>query len=797
LSSPGHKRPFRFHGLAFRYGFYILSGILVVFIIAFSYTFSFTYRILLEDAQQNASNVTQLTIAKIQHILQPIEEVPDLMATKLGYPDMDIRPILKTLREFVILKKEVYGTCIAFEPYQFDPKKKYYAPYCYEKGDSLLSKNLGGEGYDYFKMDWYVNAKLSGMSGWSEPYYDKGGGEMLMCTYSVPFYRIISDKKVFTGVVTMDISLSSLRKIVDSIRVYKSGFGFLISKKGTIITFPDTLFIKRNIHEVARKRKSANISTAFEKMTRRESGFVKLQSMPEEKPSWMYYSPVASTGWSLGLIFPSQDLFASFFEFTYRLITIFCISVITLLMLIILITRRFTRPITSLVNATRLIGQGDFRFTIPVYKTKDEITQLANSFKVMQEELQIYIEDLKETTSAKEKMESELHVGRSIQMGMLPKSFPVREDIEISARLEPAKIIGGDLYDFFLTKDDRLFIAIGDVSGKGVPAALFMAITRTLFRSRNHKEEPLNKMMAGINRELCRDNPKQMFVTFIAGVMDLKTGSLDLCNAGHNPPLILRQNGMIEKIDHHGGIPLGIFEETSYSSVHSNLEEGDTVILYTDGITEATNPQNQLFGERNLIKILGTLQQLNSSDIISKIFDEVAIFAGDAEQTDDNTILLLKYKNISLKNQAKSGSSLASQKIVRLQISNRVAELSKMIALIQDIGKKWGLPPERSREINLSLEELVSNIIFYAYDDASDHYIDMEFIKTPDAVIIRIEDDGIPFNILEIENQIDLSLPIEKRPVGGLGIYFVKTFMNKIEYSREHGKNILVLTKNI
>ncbi|MCX6248304.1 MAG: SpoIIE family protein phosphatase [Bacteroidetes bacterium] len=797
MKPAGNRRNSRFHGLAFRYGFFILSGILVIFIVAFTYTFSFTYKILLEDARQNASNVTQLTIAKIQHILLPIEEVPDLMVQKLEYPENNTFTILKTLREFVLLNKEVYGSCLAFEPYKFDPGRKYYAPYFYQKGDSIISKNLGGGDYDYFRMGWYSNAKRTGKSCWSEPYYDKGGGDMLMCTYSVPFYRMEGGKKVFTGVVTMDISLSSLRQIVDSIRVYKSGFGFLISNKGTMITFPDTTLINRDLFAVSRKLRGTNIIGVFEDMMKRGSGFVRLRNIHQEKPSWMFYSPVASTGWSLGLIFPSQDLFASFYDFSYRLVTIFLLSVMTMLVLIILITRKFTKPLTTLVNATRLIGQGDFRFALPVYRSKDEITQLANSFNLMQEELQVYIQNLKETTSAKNRLESELDVARNIQMGMLPGSFPQRDDLEIAAKLEPARIIGGDLYDFFLAGDDRLYFAIGDVSGKGVPASLFMAITRTLFRSRNHKEEALNLIMAGINRELCRDNPNQMFVTFIAGMLDLKTGSMELCNGGHNPPLILRKNGIIEKIVHHGGIPFGIYEDTPYSTFKTTLEEGETLVLYTDGITEAANIQHQLFGEENLIKLLSTVRELNPGAIVSTVFETVKTFAGEAEQSDDNTMLLVKFRKKSTVAGLGSPSLSSGQEIVRLKISNRVAEISKLVDLISDLEKRWSLPAAKAKEINLALEELVSNIIFYAYEDEFDHSVDIEFSKQPGTIIIRIEDDGKEFNILEADSDIDNSLGIDERPVGGLGIHFIKTFMNKIEYSREGGKNIVVLTKEL
>ena len=649
MNNPGKKKILRFHGLAFRYGFYILTGILIIFITAFLYTFSFSYRILLSDAKQDASNITLLNIARIRNILQPVETVPELMAKKLEYTNTNTRAVLQTIKDFIAENKEVYGSCVAFEPYQFNHKEYYHAPYYYEKEGTVYSKMLGSDHYDYFQQDWYRIPKMLGKAIWSEPYFDRGGGEMYMCTYSVPFYRNVGGKRSFSGVVTMDISLSSLREIVSTVHVYKSGFGFLISRGGKIITYPGSGMVNRDIRDIARSNKDTNVLKATEKMMRGESGFVRLQSIREEEPRWMYYSPVTSTEWSFGLIFPSRELFSSLYDFSIRLLFIFVASVIALLIIILLITRKFTRPIIRLVEVTHRIGQGDFHATLPIYKARDEIMQLSNSFSLMQEELQVYTDHLRETTSINEKMQSELNVAHSIQMGMLPKVFPVRDDCEISALLEPAREVGGDLYDFIITNDDHLYLAIGDVSGKGVPGALFMAVARTLFRSRISKGERINSTLENMNRELSGENPNQMFVTFLAIVVDLKTGVMELCNAGHTQPLIIRKSGSIEKLTHLGGIPLGIFEGTSYSSIRVPLEPDDIIILYTDGVTEATNPENELYGEKALVKRLGIIDTLASPDIPMKLLEDVRSFAGDAEQSDDIAILVMKYKNNSLR----------------------------------------------------------------------------------------------------------------------------------------------------
>ena len=528
-----------------------------------------------------------------------------------------------------------------------------------------------------------------------------------------------------------------------------------------------------------------------------ESGFVRLQSIREEKPSWMYYSPVTATEWSFGLIFPSGDLFASFFSFSYRLIIIFILSVIALLVLIVLITRKFTRPLTQLALATRNIGKGNFMVSLPIYKAKDEIMELSNSFSLMQEELQLYIDHLRETTSAKEKMESEITVARTIQMGMLPKSFPVRDDCNISAILEPAKGIGGDLYDFLFKDEDHLFIAIGDVSGKGIPASLFMAVTRTLFRSGIEKGEPLNLMVTAINHELCHENPNQMFVTFIVGLIDLKTGVMDLCNAGHNPPMIIRKDGSVEKVTQRNGLPLGIFEKTSYTSEKLILGAGDIFLLYTDGITESLNSQNQLFGERKLVKCLEDANHLTSKEIISKVLDEVKMFSGEAEPNDDITMLVIKYLNSSKLSGKVSGSGYLPAEYASLNITNQINEITKIAGWLKELSVEWELSSQNVNNINLALEELISNIIFYAYEDDEKHVIEIVLTRKDGILSIQTADDGKAFNILEKERTPETTLSVKDRFIGGLGIHLIKTLMDKVEYKRESGKNIVILIKKL
>jgi sigma-B regulation protein RsbU (phosphoserine phosphatase) len=738
-----------------------------------------------------------LTIARIRQVLQPVQDVPELLAKKLEFPTTNPKAVFKSLQEVVISNREVFGGAVAYEPYMYDKKQYYYSPYFYETGDSISMKMLGGSQYDYFQKEWYTTAKSLGRGIWSEPYFDEGGGNLFMCTYAVPFYKKIEGKRIFAGVVTMDISLSSLREIVDTIHVYTTGFGFLISRSGKIITHKESKWINRDILDLAKESRDTNVTNAYRKMMKGESDFVRLKFFFEKNPEWMSYAPVDGTEWAFGLVFPMKEIFSSFIDFFLRLLIIFAVSVICLLILIILITRKFTRPITRLVEATHRIGQGDLNAPLPVYKAKDEITQLANSFSLMQVELQNYISDLKETTTAKEKIESELKIAHDIQIGLLPGSFPERDDCELYAILEPARAVGGDLYDFLFDDGEHLYLAIGDVSGKGVPAALFMAVARTLFRSRIRSKETLSRIVEEINRELCKDNPNQMFVTFIACDINLMTGEAEICNAGHCQPLLIRNNGDIEKVKIPGGIPLGIFDDAEYTKQKIFFSAGDLLLLYTDGITEATNTGNELYGDERLIRSSRKSSQESARTLVEKLVSDVKTFTSDAEQADDITLLLMKFKGIGKsRNKTEERFGITSD-TVKLQIRNTVTEIQKLTSYTEKLASDWLLPGKTAHNVNLILEEVISNIIFYGYDDQTEHFIDLEFQKKDQDILITVKDDGIAFNMLEKELPADLKKSSDEREIGGLGIHFIKTLADSIEYRREGNFNILHIVKKI
>lgn len=640
---------FKHRGLAFKLSVYLLT---VVFIILFSllyYNYIISRNLALADAKSDAQKLTELTVARVENVLDNVETLPVNLASIIEYRDtvrlIGTRNVIETVFKRTPL---VYGASIAFTPEIHNNDTVYFAPYIYNTGDSIKFKNLADDNYNYTEQAWYTEPKLLGRGSWSQPYYDKGGGNVLMATYSVPFYyQKESAERRFGGVVTADISLLGLQALINEIQFFKSGKGFLISDLGNIVTFPGIDTASFEIHNVFQEDFSSQMMQVFHRMVDGEKGIVSMNSLGEgaNKDRWVSFANVPTANWSLGIIFHEHELYVGIHNLYLKLIAIGFAGFIILAFLIFYIAGRFVKPIEKLAFATRKIGAGEFNFQIPSFKSNDEISQLGKSFSIMQIELKDYIRDLKETMAVKEKMESELKIANNIQQQMLPRKNTLDsvDKIDCYGILKPAKSVGGDLYDFILQGDD-LYFAIGDVAGKGIPAALFMAKTLTLFRAKVSGGKRPSEIAEEINLELEKYNDQSMFVTAFIGKLNIPSGKLVYTNAGHNLPYLINQDDLVEPIIGTHGIPLGSFPDVTYGESQCQLRSSNKIVLFTDGITEAENQTHQLYGEDRLTALLKSKAEEGVEEIADGIISDVNEFAGDAEQFDDITLLILEYR---------------------------------------------------------------------------------------------------------------------------------------------------------
>lgn len=634
-----------------------------------------TYAILSKEVGLTATAAVNLTAERINSAFPPIETAARelALALEVNQPGLEaqkrmIRETLAQLRETV---PSLCGISVAYVPFGGDPDREYFMLYGYvDKNGEIAVSQIGGNEYRYFKFDWFTIPQLLNHAVWTEPYLDSFTGTE-MSTRSQPI-RDAAGK--FIGVVGFDLSLEGLGTLAAGADAYGYGQEFLLSRFGRFVAFPED---KTHPFETEELRQEAPLiidSTVFSyadllkrKLFASRDASEKLRmighAMLAGKTGWtrgrvfnrqegmerIFYAPVAAPGWSLGVAYPEAKLLAPLHELTRRVIPFAAAGVLLCLFSVGMLVRRISRPLEELTDAAQSIGEGDFDTPLPAPKGLDQVGRLTRAFRSMQEALKDYIEELKTTTEARLRIESELEVARQIQLGILPKMVPPLPDTEefsLYASLRPARQVGGDLYDFFPIGGSRYCFIVGDVSGKGIPAALFMAVIQTLQRGEAEKIHDPGRLVTRINELLSRNNETLMFVTYFLGILDLRSGVFQYTNAGHNPPCLRRRDGQTGLLTSRHGPALGVVPDAKYSSDSIRLEAGDCVVLYTDGVTEAANRSNELFGVETLRRLIATRPATSAAALGEDLLRTVDQFAGGAEQADDITLLILRFNAV-------------------------------------------------------------------------------------------------------------------------------------------------------
>lgn len=592
-----------------------------------------------------AQHLAQASASRVEAVLGTAARVVETMAQQLENDLASDQALRLMLQRTLENNPEIFGTAIAFEPDGQTEAARRYAPYFYRDGAEIKSLQLE-DAYDYRVQDWYQIPRELGRAGWSEPYFDDGAGNTLMATYSVPFYTGTGDARRIRGIVTADISLDWLAQTIGAIKVLESGYAFLLSRNGAIVTHPVTDHImNETIFSLAEAANDTALREVGRRMLRGESGFVPYHGFAGA-PARLYYGPIPAAGWSLAIVFPENELFAGIRDLTLTVAAIGVLGMLLIALVVVMIARSITRPLHSLAFAAGRMSGGDFDVQLPAQTARDEVGDLSRAFAAMNRDLQVHIRDLVATTSAKERIEGELSVAHDIQMSIMPKMlppFPHREEFNLFAVIEPAKEVGGDFYDFFQLDEDHLCLVIADVSGKGVPASLFMAVTKTLIKATARMDLSPAEILCRVNDQIARDNDQSMFVTVFCAVLDLRSGELTYTNAGHNPPVLIPPQGEPRYFPKTRQLVIGAMEDFPYQAQSMWMARGDRLLLYTDGVTEAMNLQDELYAEERLLAVSSELQHEPIVGIVKGTVSSIKAFAGKAPQSDDITIMIIEY----------------------------------------------------------------------------------------------------------------------------------------------------------
>ena len=458
---------------------------------------------------------------------------------------------------------------------------------------------------------------------------------------------------------------------------------------------------------------------------------------------------------------------------------VLCMALVLVIILWIL-RHNVTDPIDKLTGLVDAYTHGEMKEE--KFRFDDEVQWLASSFSDMTRRIEQYIKEVAQVTAEKERIGAELSIATQIQADMLPRifpPFPERRDFDIFATMDPAKEVGGDFYDFFLIDKDHLGLVMADVSGKGVPAALFMVIAKTLIKNRALLGESPAQILENVNNQLCDGNEAELFVTVWLAVIDLSTGKGLAANAGHEHPVIRRRDGKYELVVYRHSPAVATMEGVRFREHEFELAPGDRLFVYTDGVPEATNANNELFGNDRMLDALNENPDATPKELLETVRRRIDEFVGEAPQFDDITMLGFNY-----------GTN-------ELTIDAKVENLDSVLAFVDENLEKLDCSPKTQMQIDVAVEEIFVNIAHYAYgDETGKATVRFEKASDPTAALITFIDSGTPYDPLQKADP-DVTLSAEERQIGGLGIYMVKKSMDGMKYEYVNGKNVLSIKKNI
>ena len=667
----------------------------------------------------------------IRNKLAKVEVTVDNMAWVVADDLEDPDWMYSITQRLVENNPSILGCMVTFVPDYFPQKGHWFEPYAVRRADGTIeTMQLGSAEHDYTKIAFYTEAMAKNGGNWCEPYFDKDGAKAMVTTYSVPVH---DEKGKTVGVVGADIALDWLEEVVEEGKFYKSTQRYIVTEKGHLLAGKDSKLFQRALQLVKADEDKVNLETIID-----EKG--------DERH--VYFHPVGgNTNWILVSIQNDREVFSKLGKIRANLL----LPVLAGLILIGFIVWRTSRN----------------------------------------------LERLRKVNAEKDRIGGELRVASQIQQSMLPHSLIQHADVDIFGSLVPAREVGGDLYDYYI-RDEKLFFCIGDVSGKGAPSAMVMGVMHSLFRAFSAHENNPARMMQAINEISCQGNESNIFVTMFIGVLDLPTGRLRYCDAGHDAPIVIEESGdrsqetgvsSQERLVHvpvEPHLPVGVFDDVKYGVQEMQLEPDSTLFLYTDGLTEAKDSGRKQFGMNRVEEVLRGDCPIQPRELIETITRRVHQFVGDAEQSDDLTMLAIHY----------TPKHFESRLTETLLIKNDVHEVSKFSAFMKSVMEKMGVETSLARKLRLAVEEAVVNVIDYAYPAGIEGDIEIRFLSDGETLKTVIIDSGVAFDPTAKE-KADTSLSIDDRQIGGLGILLVRELMDSINYERADGQNFLTLIKKI
>ena len=813
-----------FRGLAFKQSVWILIGVTVVFFTIFYVAGIQLHGGLSKLVIQKGEEISQANVTYIDKLFNTGRKIGDDIGANLSSHEMTKAEmdefLLQSLGNARNIVPQIIAVVVAYEP-GMGPETKsgeFMRLARYVNDSTVLIT-----GADYEKEEWYKSTRNAKTSRWQEPFIGVFVHEPI-AVYTVPIMRKNEQgEETLVGVLAVDMSIDFLKNTVDSIPVSDSGYSMILSAKNAIVAHPKSIDLGANDTLVVQKVKTEN-GADFDRVSQKSEHGLFRGFVGSGELSAIYYTTIKSNNWTFLVVWPMQK-FLEDQSALLRLIAIMIVcGYVLILVFVLVISFRVSRPLRELAQSVDKFGDGNYDAELPNVKGHDEIALLTEAFSRMQA-------SIKENINAQKnlgRIERELDFARNIQLAMLPESE--KDEIcdddrhELAPFILPAKEVGGDFYDFFKIDNDHLCVVVGDVSGKGVPAALFMMVSRIILRTMMKNLKSVVKTFNSTNYALAKRNKQNMFVTVWMGIIDLRSGHVEFASAGHNPPAVRHEDGSVEFIPSRSGLVIAAMENVQYRQQVYDLKPGDTLFLYTDGVTEATNSKNELFGDARLLETLAKSKDLETADVCKFVKKEIDSFVQDVPQFDDITMLCVKYigngepvweryeKTIDVVNGGKHELKNFVDKIfspmdvsAKEQMQNAWERYEKMVdvipenqvvltAFVEGILAHMERSAKSQMQINIAIDEIYSNIV--KFSGATKVTLIVEVRKATLTAKLTFIDDGMPYDPLKNKDP-DITLSAEEREVGGLGIFIVKKTMDSVCYRRNGDNNELAITKTL
>jgi len=753
--------------IATRLSLWVLAGSVLVLAIAGGVLF---YRVsgqILEKAHGEATALANEAGNRIEQRLARVADTAQTLAVVVGtHPD----GAEATLRGALARNADLSGLAVAFVPTADNPP---VSPFINRQDDgSLAWRDLRKDNNPYWETNWFQAGLSCAQGCWQRHFYSQSR-QREMINYSVA----ISGSGRPTGLVNADVSLDWLSRILKELGKPAGAYAFVLDESGVYLAHDNPALVgmhgQANLLEALASHQASRVRLA-----------VAQNPQAQGKPVWIYFVPVEGTHWRFGLAIPETKIYAGVRQAFVQALLLGLLALLALAVITLAVTRRILTPLGMLASRAEQVARGALTFELPPPRFPDEVGRLTQAFDRMRTELALHIAELTRNAKEQQRLASELDIAHQIQTALLPGEHYLDahcENFELHALLRPARAVGGDLYSYFMLNERRFCVMVGDVSDKGIPAALFMARTITLAKALAPRARSPQHLLSLLNVELCRNNDSCMFVSLLCGMLDTTTGELVMASAGHEPPVLCDTDG-VRLVELDTGAALGLDDEARYPPRTLRLRPGQTLLLYTDGITEATDTDQQLFGTERMLACLGQSPSASASDLAAGLLAEVDRFAEGAGQADDITVLALNWHHALA-----DGSADMLDLTIHASMDDVFDTLDRCEASLHD----QGVSPDVRDDVRLVLEELMVNMVQHGHAGGADRKIELHMRLGDDAVLIDLHHDGHPFDPLQVPMPALTGDLADADEVGGLGIHLVRAMASELSYSHdEHGNHM-------